>query len=232
VFRILRIYQFRYRRIQCWGSGSVITRYGSAILAESFFGENADPDPKNILILIEIWVRKNRLTSGSVLIFYGFRSVYSISFRSGSIHSIALGYGSYIRIQVSNFKLHPFAKKKKCCRNGSRSRRICNLIAFRNRSRITNYSSGSGSYVFFIKDLKRYKIKFKRNCQCCGSGMFIPDPDFYPSRIPDPKTATKERDEKKFVVIIFYVATNFSKLQIIWVLKCWRKKFGPIFKEL
>jgi hypothetical protein len=31
--------------------------------------------------------------------------------------------------------------------------------------------------------LKRYKIKFKRNCQCCGSGMFIPDPDFYPSRI-------------------------------------------------
>ncbi len=25
----------------------------------------------------------------------------------------------------------------------------------------------------------------------------IPDPDFYPSRIPDPKTATKERGEKK-----------------------------------
>ncbi len=33
--------------------------------------------------------------------------------------------------------------------------------------------------------------------QCCGSGMFIPDPDFYPFRIPDPKTATKERGEKK-----------------------------------
>jgi hypothetical protein len=43
----------------------------------------------------------------------------------------------------------------------------------------------------------------------------IPDPDFYPSRIPDPKTATKERGEKKFVV-----ATNFTKLQIILVLKC------------
>jgi hypothetical protein len=25
----------------------------------------------------------------------------------------------------------------------------------------------------------------------------IPDPDFYPSRIPDPKTATEERGEKK-----------------------------------
>ena len=32
------------------------------------------------------------------------------------------------------------------------------------------------------------------------------------SRIPDPKTATKERGEKKFVVIPIYVATNFTKL--------------------
>jgi hypothetical protein len=55
--------------------------------------------------------------------------------------------------------------------------------------------------------------------QCCGSGMFIPDPDFYPSRIPDPgsripdpKTATKDRGEKKLVSIPFYVATNFTKL--------------------
>jgi hypothetical protein len=35
----------------------------------------------------------------------------------------------------------------------------------------------------------------------------IPDPDFYPSRIPDPKTGTKEKGEKKLVVIPFYVAT-------------------------
>jgi hypothetical protein len=27
----------------------------------------------------------------------------------------------------------------------------------------------------------------------------IPDPDFYPSRIPDPKTATIERGEKKLL---------------------------------
>jgi hypothetical protein len=33
--------------------------------------------------------------------------------------------------------------------------------------------------------------------------MFIPYPDFYPSRIPDPKTAAKERGEKKFNVIPF-----------------------------
>jgi len=48
----------------------------------------------------------------------------------------------------------------------------------------------------------------------------VPDPDFYPSRIPDPKTATKERGEKKFVVITFYVATNFTKFKIILGLKC------------
>jgi hypothetical protein len=58
----------------------------------------------------------------------------------------------------------------------------------------------------------------KKN-QCCGSGMFIPDPG---SRIPDPdpKTATEESGEKKFVVITFYVAKNFTKLEIILVLRC------------
>jgi hypothetical protein len=48
-------------------------------------------------------------------------------------------------------------------------------------------------------------------------GSRIPD---LGSWIPDPKTATKERGEKKFDVIPFYVATNFTKLYIILVLKC------------
>ncbi len=52
--------------------------------------------------------------------------------------------------------------------------------------------------------------------------MFIPDPDFYPSRIPnpgsripDPKTGRKERGEKIFFVKHFVVATNFTKCKII-----------------
>ncbi len=61
--------------------------------------------------------------------------------------------------------------------------------------------------------------------QCCGSGMFIPDPGswFLPipdpgSRIPDPKIATKERGEKKFDVISFYIATKIvTKLSKVWV---------------
>jgi len=62
-------------------------------------------------------------------------------------------------------------------------------------------------------------------------GSRISDPG---SQIPDPKTATKERVgwNKKIFLIIFYVATNFTKLKIILVLKCWRKKFRQIFKEL
>jgi hypothetical protein len=47
----------------------------------------------------------------------------------------------------------------------------------------------------------------------------IPDPDFYPSRIPDlgpdPKTGRKERGEKIFFVKHVFVATNFTKCKII-----------------
>ncbi len=50
--------------------------------------------------------------------------------------------------------------------------------------------------------------------------MFIPDPDFYQSRIPDPKTAIKERGEKKKKKLHFFLASNVTKLNIILVLKC------------
>jgi hypothetical protein len=53
---------------------------------------------------------------------------------------------------------------------------------------------------------------------------FLPTPDLG-SRIPDPKTATKERGEKK-IVVTFFVAKNFTKLNIILFLKCWRKKWA------
>jgi hypothetical protein len=60
----------------------------------------------------------------------------------------------------------------------------------------------------------------------------IPDPDFYPSRIPDPgsripdpgsriqKQQQKRGVKKKYDVILFYVATNLKKSYIILVLKC------------
>jgi hypothetical protein len=66
----------------------------------------------------------------------------------------------------------------------------------------------------------KYRVICISNASVADPGCLsrIPDPDFYPSRIPDPgsripdpKTATKERGEKKLVVIPFYVATNFTK---------------------
>jgi hypothetical protein len=61
--------------------------------------------------------------------------------------------------------------------------------------------------------------------------MFIPDPDVYPSRISDPKTAIKERSEKKLVFIPFFVAINFTKLKIVLFLECRRKKLGKFSKN-
>jgi hypothetical protein len=77
--------------------------------------------------------------------------------------------------------------------------------------------------------------------------MFIPDPGSwilifthpgsrisdFGSRIPDPKTATKERGEKIFVVIPvpFYISTNFTKFNIILVLKYRRKKIWANFQR-
>jgi hypothetical protein len=56
----------------------------------------------------------------------------------------------------------------------------------------------------------------------------IPDPG---SRIPDPKTATKERGEKKLPGSCHTFLCSHKFQKIILVFKCWRKKFGPIFKE-
>ncbi len=39
---------------------------------------------------------------------------------------------------------------------------------------------------------------FIHTTQCCGSGMFIPDPEFYPSQIRNPTTAIKEENLKLF----------------------------------
>jgi hypothetical protein len=51
----------------------------------------------------------------------------------------------------------------------------------------------------------------------------IPDPDFYPSRIPDPgsripdpKTGRKERGEKKSFVKHLFVATNFPNVKLFY----------------
>jgi hypothetical protein len=48
--------------------------------------------------------------------------------------------------------------------------------------------------------------------------MFIPDPDFYPSRIPDPKTAMKDIGGKKLVVIPFFLSHKLHKIELFYFL--------------
>jgi hypothetical protein len=55
----------------------------------------------------------------------------------------------------------------------------------------------------------------------------IPDPAFYLSRIPDPKTATKERGEKMFCHI-FFCGHKFHKIVIFEMLK---KKIWASFQK-
>jgi hypothetical protein len=70
----------------------------------------------------------------------------------------------------------------------------------------------------------------------CEFGMFIPDPDFNPFRIPDLGSRIQKQQQKrgvkKFVVKPFFVATNVTKFKIILFLKCWRKKFWASFQRI
>jgi hypothetical protein len=47
-------------------------------------------------------------------------------------------------------------------------------------------------------------LKLKPSVADPGCLSRIPDPDFYPSRIPDPKTATKERGKKNLMSYLFW----------------------------
>jgi hypothetical protein len=53
------------------------------------------------------------------------------------------------------------------------------------------------------------------------SGSSVADPDFYPSRISDPKTGTKERGGKKICCHTFFCGHKFHKIvnYFIFVMK-------------
>jgi hypothetical protein len=61
--------------------------------------------------------------------------------------------------------------------------------------------------------------------------MFIPDPDFYPSRILDPKTATKERGEKNCCHTFFY-SHKFNKIVNYFMFEMLNKKIWANFQRI
>ncbi len=52
----------------------------------------------------------------------------------------------------------------------------------------------------------------------------ISDPEFYPSRIPDPKTATKERGENFFFYHTFLCSHKFHKIENYFSFEVTKKK--------
>jgi hypothetical protein len=61
--------------------------------------------------------------------------------------------------------------------------------------------------------------------------MFISDPDFFPSRIPDPKTATKEKGEKK-ICHTFLCNHKFHKIENFFSFEVLKKKIWANFQRI
>ena len=70
--------------------------------------------------------------------------------------------------------------------------------------------------------------------QCCGSGMFIPDPDFYPSRIPDlgSKNGNKRERWKKIRCLTFLCSHKFHKIVNYFSFGVLKKKIWANFQRI
>jgi hypothetical protein len=63
-----------------------------------------------------------------------------------------------------------------------------------------------------------------------GCLSLIPDPDFYPSRIPDPKTVTKE--VKKNLLSYFFCSYKFHKIEYYVIFEMLKKKIWANFPRI
>jgi hypothetical protein len=88
--------------------------------------------------------------------------------------------------------------------------------------------------------LLRYNNFFKATASVADPGCLsrIPDPDFYPSRIPDlgsripdPKTAIKERGDKKIFCHTFLCSHKFHKIVNYFSFKVLKKKIWANFQR-
>ncbi len=96
---------------------------------------------------------------------------------------------------------------------------------------------GSGMGLKINPDFREFRKNVFGLKQCCGSGMFIPDPGswFLPipdpgSRIPDPKTATKERGEKNFCHT-FLCSHKFHKIVNYFSFEVLKEKIWANFQR-
>jgi hypothetical protein len=59
----------------------------------------------------------------------------------------------------------------------------------------------------------------------------IPNPDFYPSRILDPKTATKEKSEKN-LLSSFFCSHKFHKIEYYFIFEMLKKNIWANFQRI
>ncbi len=97
------------------------------------------------------------------------------------------------------------------------------------------------SLVIFTFMLKRENLPALNNnvfpiLQCCGSRMFIPDPEFYPSRISDLGSRIQKQQRKKGVKKIschtFFCSHKFHKIENYFIFETLKKKICANFKEI
>ncbi len=79
-----------------------------------------------------------------------------------------------------------------------------------------------------------YRHPLHSDKQCCGSGMFIPDPGSWFLPIPDPgsKNSNKREGWKKLYVKPFYVATKFNKIVNYFSFEVLKKKIWANFQRI
>ncbi len=86
-------------------------------------------------------------------------------------------------------------------------------------------------YLSLSNDCQR-----KTAMQCCGSGMFIPDPDFYPTRVPDlgSKNSSKREGWKKDFCHTFFCSHKFHIIENYFIFEKLKKKIRAnfIFKRI
>jgi hypothetical protein len=69
--------------------------------------------------------------------------------------------------------------------------------------------------------------------QCCGSGMFIPDPDFYPSGIPDPGSKNRnKREGEKNCCHTFFCSHRFHKIVNYFMFETLKKQIWANFQRI
>ncbi len=84
-----------------------------------------------------------------------------------------------------------------------------------------------------VRDNKHLSLEYWKKFtsrQCCGSGLFIPDPGSWFLSVPNPTTATKEEGKNSFCPT-FFCSQKYDKIKNSFFKKD-GKKFVPIQIEL